>query len=199
MSISFKALGVDAADEQLREIAGMIYDTDPYIYPAMFSSREEAIGVIPSMIRSGDGMFCPGNTYTAETQGHTVGIVLWHRGPLEWETDVYARCGGRSAYIGKARDSYFSAYRNVPAGTVSLINVCVSGGMRGQGIGGRMLDAFLRVVPGPYELYVLADNRNAIALYQSRGFRITDELDGFSLEAEKPRCYKMEKSAAPAA
>lgn len=41
------------SEEQLKEIADLIYDSDPYIYPAMFTDRREAETVIPKMIRAG--------------------------------------------------------------------------------------------------------------------------------------------------
>ena len=34
------------SDRQLQQIAGLIYDTDPYIYPAMFKDRQEAERVL---------------------------------------------------------------------------------------------------------------------------------------------------------
>lgn len=195
MNITCNSLRANAEDEQLRAVAGMIYDTDPYIYPAMFASREEAIDIIPLMIRSGDSMFCPENLFVAEAEQHVVGIILWHKGPLIWETDVYHRCGGHSMFIEKVRDGYFSSYQNVPEDTVSLINICVRSDTRGQGIGGQMLDAFFRETPGSSELYVLADNQRAIRLYQTKGFHITKQLEGFSLEVKKPLCYKMERDS----
>lgn len=191
MSISFEPLGRDRTDRALRDAAGLIYDTDPYIYPAMFASREDALRVLPEMIRGGDRMFRPENLFVAASGEAVTGIVLWHRGSLRWDEAVYRACGGDSPWIGEVRDRYFSSYASVPPGTVSLLNVCTS--VRGRGMGGRMLDAFLRAVPGPYELYVLADNAAAIRLYERKGFTVTERLQGFSVPARDLPCLKMEK------
>ena len=40
MTISFHPLQTNPTEWQLEEISGLIYDTDPYIYPAMFASRD---------------------------------------------------------------------------------------------------------------------------------------------------------------
>ena len=181
----------DLSPENLGEIAGLIYDTDPYIYPAMFSSREEAVDIIPRMIRSGDAMFNPDNLYIALSDGSVAGIILWHRGPLLWDEGIYLSCGGRSPYIEDVRRRYFSNYASIPPDTVSIINVCAS--VPGRGIGGRLMDAFLREVPGPYELYVLADNAPAIRLYQKHGFQITDTCRGYSAAPMDLICCQMRK------
>ncbi len=138
-------------------------------------------------------MFCRDNLFVAESEEHIIGLVLWHQGPMLWDSDIYRSCGGDSDHIEDVESQYFASYQNVPPSTVSLLNICISRDVRGQGIGGKMLDAFLCLNNGPFELYVLADNPVAIKMYQTKGFRITDQIDGFSLGNIKPLCYKMER------
>lgn len=178
-------------EKQLRDIAGLIYDTDPYIYPAMFETREVALEVISKMIRAGDTMFRPENLFLATDGDEIVGLILWVKGPLMWDRDIYDRCGGKSPYIDKVCREYFAFYAEAPEDLVSIINVCVKETARGKGIGGRMLDSFLESTKGPYELFVLADNPAAVKLYEKKGFRIVETRQGFSVEPRNLPCYRM--------
>ena len=191
MNISFRPLGSSWTGRYLSDIAGLIYDTDPYIYPAMFSSREDAVHIIPKMIMGGDNMFSPNNLFIAEANDSVIGIILWHRGGLEWNDRVYRESGGHSPYIDEVNRRYFSSYKAISSDTVSILNVCTS--VRGKGVGGKILDVFINETPGPYELYVLADNEAAIELYKKKGFTITEELQGFSIPPKDLPCYKMER------
>ena len=41
---------IKTSHDQLACIGGLIYDTDPYIYPAWLESREKACSVIPEYL-----------------------------------------------------------------------------------------------------------------------------------------------------
>lgn len=193
MNISCKKLDKNCEKQKLSEIAGLIYDTDPYIYPAMFQTRERALEIIPQMIAANDAMFCEDNLYVAKNSEKIVGIILWHRGPLNWSADTYFACGGDSPHIDEVRLKYFASYSETKASVVSLINVCTS--IHGHGIGGKLLRSFLREVEGPYELFVLSDNTSAIKLYEKVGFSITQQIQGFSLIEPHPSCFQMVSDA----
>ena len=196
MSILCKQLRNDTplGSDRLREIAELVYNTDPYIYPAMFASRDEALAMIPAMFAARDPMFSLENLYVAEDGGRILGLILWIKGPMAWDTRVYDACmavAGRapSEHIGLVVREYFSAYRNQARDVISLINVCAA--IPGQGIGSALLEAFLRDHPDPCELYVLADNAAAIRLYERAGFQVAERLTGFSVEQTKPDCLRM--------
>lgn len=189
MNITMNKPGIDYTDIQLRDIAGLIYDTDSYIYPAMFSSKDEAVSIIPAMFKSNDDMFNVNNLFSASQDERVVGIILWHRGPMKWNNALYKSNGGNSPYIYDLMANYFSEYSMTPENTVSIINVCTS--VHGKGIGGMMLNAFFKDIYGPYELFVLADNMVALKLYQKNGFVIAEEGQGYSIDKRILPCYKM--------
>lgn len=178
-------------DEQLKDIAGLIYDTDPYIYPAMFESRENAQVVIPKMIKAGDSMFRPESLFLAMEKDEVIGLILWIKGALKWDRTIYDRSGGNSPYIDRVCQEYFASYSETPENIISIINVCVKEKTRGKGIGSRMMDSFLESTQGPYELFVLADNPAAVKLYEKKGFRIVETRQGFSLESNELPCHRM--------
>lgn len=75
--------------------------------------------------------------------------------------------------------------------------ICVDKRMRGQGIGRKMMTAFMEEHSAePMELCVLADNPGAICLYENMGFRIANEATEFSLSESKPKCYDMTRPKA---
>jgi len=189
MNILCRMLEANASDEQLKDVSGLIYDTDPYIYPALFRSREEALEIIPKMFKAGDCMFSVENVFVAECQKRIVGIILWHKGPLNWNKTQYYLCGGYSPYLDDVSSRYFFTYSTVPDDTISIINV--SSSIKGIGIGTNMFRSFLNKYPGKHELYVLADNEHAISLYQRFGFIIESETNGYSIDNQNLPCYRM--------
>lgn len=191
-------------DKQLEEIAGLVYDTDPYIYPAMFGNRDNAITIIPEMYRLKDGMFSLSNTYIALDGNLVIGMILWKRGNLKWNTKTYweslKRTGIKaSPHIRKVIDEYFADYDQIDCSIVSIINVCVDSKYQGQGVCTQMMKQFfaqfhsldIHYKKTEFELYVLDNNPSAIHVYEKLGFEIVEKLDGFSIETEKPLCLKM--------
>ncbi|MBE6013752.1 MAG: GNAT family N-acetyltransferase [Lachnospiraceae bacterium] len=199
MSIQFRQLGekerLDSVN--LKTIAELIYETDSYIYPAMFSSLENAVAIIPEMIRLDDKMFRCKNLFIAEENGSICGIILWIKGSLDWNAEIFERCAQMcktrvSQHLLEVKECYLSSYYTTPKDTTSILNICVRKTYRGRGIGTKMLGAFLEQNSSPFELFVLKENVMAIKSYKSCGFVITEQIDGFSLQESKPPCYKME-------
>ncbi len=193
-------------DTQYKDIARLIYETDPYIYPALFSGTEEpeaaAEEVLSRLISEGkDSMFHKDNLFVLFSGDLVAGIILWHDGALRWDADAFIRAAD-SLGVGLDRKSvsvvdkeYFGLYDTAAsAAPLSLINVCVSKYLRGAGIGRTMLDAFIeKHKERDMELFVLADNDGAVKLYEACGFQTCERAPGFALSSEKPDCYRMER------
>jgi len=179
------------SEEQLKEIAGLIYDSDPYIYPAMFASRQEAEAVIPKMIRAGDQMFRRENLFVALDGTKVAGVLLWMRGPLAWNRKVYEKSGGKSKYIGRVAMEYLDLFAETPPDTVSLIRVSVKKDLWGNGIGSLLMESFLEAENGPYQLFVLSNNMGAVQFFREKGFIIRETRPGFSLDYQALPCYWM--------
>ena len=190
--------GTALSGEDLVQIARLVYETDPYIYPALFCCPADADRIIPALIEDNDAMFCRKNLFLAVSDNGIAGIILWNRGPLVWEPDGFINASEQygiplSPALDLVRTGYFDGYREIPADTISLINVCVRSDLHGQGIGKKLLKAFLDRHPecDSFELYVLADNSAAVKLYESEGFCITETLQGFAVEQQDLPCFKM--------
>lgn len=195
--------------EQYKAVSTLVYETDPYIYPALFESNltplEAANKILPSVFRHGDdGMFCKENLYVYMSGEDIVGLILWNKGPMKWNPSLFFMVAQNSGVqlveenviaVSKdyVDDKYSEDTRLAEQG-ISLINICVDGRMRGQGIGRRMMTDFIMEHPNePMELCVLADNASAIKLYENMGFKIVNEAPGFSLTEQKPKVYDMKR------
>lgn len=194
MDIHCKRADSRLTDRQLQEIAGLIYETDPYIYPAMFKDRKEAEAVMPGMIRAGDPIFGTGNMFVAEDEdGGIAGVLLWKRGPVLWDPEIYHRCGGKARQIVRVVREYFHLFAETPEDMTSLVRIGIRKDLRGQHIGSRLMETFMRAEPGPYELYVLMDNTEAVRYFTGKGFRIRETRPGFSLDHSAYPCFWMVK------
>lgn len=200
-SITFRQFDIDSclSGRQMREIAGLIYDTDRYIYQGMFGSRQNAIKVIPTLLSGNeDRMFRLSNLYAAVMEEEIVGLILWVKGKLQWNPgvlcEVLRNLGIKSPeYLNEVYSQYLSRYDSTDNyEKISLLNVCVDKKKRNAGIGRRLLMSFLEKHPKEdMELCVLKDNEAAVKLYQDCGFLVVEEYPGFSTNPIKPKAVGM--------
>ena len=170
-TLTFKQLDVDSVLDEvdLLTIARLIYDTDPYIYPAMCSAAE-AEKIIPYLLSAGtDSMFCKQNLFVARLNNNVVGVILWHNGSLVWKQKAFIEaCNSQSIRLAPTFEQvareYLSTY-DQPTADISIINVCVDSSVRGRGVGTEMLKAFIaRHKCESMELVTLTENTIAIDL-----------------------------------
>lgn len=188
--------------ENLIQIADLVYDTDPYIYPAMFGCRESAEQMIPLLMDNRDAMFRRSNCFVAMEHHRVVGLLLWTEGSLNWSPQLLKELSENqgievSPYLDMAADEYVDGYRKEQKSrTICIINVCVDKNHQGKGIGRKMMETFFERMKGDmYELCVLQDNLSAVHLYRSLGFDDYESYNGFSVDHRKLPAYKMRKSA----
>ena len=183
--------------KDLERIGELIYDTDPYIYPAIFETQEKARRIIPLLIESRkDNMFCYENLYLIYKDSEIVGVILWHKGPLEYKSeclfDMAVQYGIKQDNVKVTVEQYFDSYKNQEQEVISVINVCIHKQYRHQGIGSYILREFIKEhYNEKLELYTLADNKCAVNLYSKYDFQIIKEQKGFSLDENKPYCFQM--------
>ena len=191
MSIQYRRAGNRLTEKQLQSIAGLIYDTDQHIYPAMFKNKQEAETIIPQMIRAGDQMFRTENLFVAVDGAKIVGVLLWKRGPMQWNADIYKKCGGKAEHIARVVQEYFNLFAETAVNTASMVRISVREDRRRKKIGRGLMDLFFREEPGPYELYVLINNEESIRFFEENGFKIRETRPGFSLDYSAYPCYWM--------
>lgn len=186
--------------KNLHQISQLIFDTDKYISAALFEDKDSAKVLISEMIQRNDNMFNTNNLFVAQRGNDVVGIILWHRGSLNWTSTLLETVANKNGikltkHLDKVKREYFSSYDCIPDNVVSIIDVCVDNELRGQKIGNRMLSSFLEFVDDnySYELHVLEDNKSAIKLYKNMGFQVEEQINGFSIDDLALPCFKMIK------
>lgn len=186
--------------QELKMLAALIYDTDPFIYPALFSSRAQALRVLPQVFRSGaDVLFNLDNCFIIRSQKDIVGLLLWHMGSIQWsEKALYVelKCDREPVASGfeMVKADYFDSYRYTPDDCISIINVCIAENVRGKGIGSALMGDFIAEhLKHEMELFVLSDNYLALSLYSSLGFQLVQRLAGFSESETKPDCMQLHR------
>lgn len=195
------------ANDNKAEIAGCLYDTDPFIYPEAFGeNRDVAVKIISRIIGMQDSLLAYKNIIVARYNGQVCGICLMSDGNSKWDVeDIKRRVGGdlmtpsMAEGFEYASKEYFSNFvdNNFDDSSVELVACCVEEGFRGNHIA----DGLLNKVITDYgdktiRLAVLSDNAAAIGLYEKYGFRIKAEEKGFASKGlEKPKCYVMERQA----
>ncbi len=117
-SITFRQLDQEAclSCRQMQEIAGLIYDTDRYIYQEMFGSRQNAVKVISVLLAdNADKMFRLSNLYVAVMEEEIIGMILWIRGNLQWNPavlqDSLKKLGiGSAEHLDEVHSQYLTRY-----------------------------------------------------------------------------------------
>ena len=185
-----------------------IYETDPYIYPAMFGKSEDGIktaaAVLPVVFeKKRDAMFAKSNLFGMFNGAGIAGLILWRRDGMNWSSRPLLEAAEEAGapVIGEnvelVRKEYVQArYETAEetSGSVSLINVCVAEDARGGGAGTFMLGRFIEEHRREIlELAVLSGNRPAVRLYEKYGFKTVASVKGFSLTPEKPDCLIMKR------
>lgn len=186
--------------QELEKLSALVYDTDPFIYPALFSSRTQALRVLPQVFRSGaDVLFNLDNCFIIRSQKDIVGLLLWHMGSIQWSDKalyVELKCDREPVASGfeMVKTDYFESYRYMPDNLISIINVCIAEEVRGKGIGSVLIGDFIAGHPGnEMELFVLSDNHPALSLYTSFGFQLVRNQAGFSENEIKPDCMQLHR------
>ena len=166
------------AKKNLENVAKLIYQTDDYIYPDMFETEVAAVNILTKLLCTGkDSMFNLDNIYVCELNEEIIGLILWNEGPLNWSSAELRKIMEQNnvAYPSKlsaVEREYISGYSEQEnTDIISILNVCVAKQAQKNGVGKRMLSAFLQEHQGKtVELCVLSKNQAAISLYSSCGF-----------------------------
>lgn len=179
------------------DVAEILYDTDPYIYPAAFGNKKVARKAFPYLIND-TGVFQKDNLFVATVNSETVGVLSSFYKASD-ECNEYINLAHRIkniplSFTDVCKD-YFSklpAYVNNSDDAVYISCICVKEKCRGMKIGEQLLKYALDKNMGKkVYLHVLSDNVGAISLYKKYGFTVLCEEDGYSISDKKPHCLYM--------
>ncbi|MEE3342712.1 MAG: GNAT family N-acetyltransferase [Bacilli bacterium] len=174
-------------DDDFSEIARLIYDTDPYIYPFWFNNNlDEAIKVLVPLMHEEGFIFHYENFYVAYDKENKkiIGIC----GAIDTTTNLdydYTNLINVNDNYKFTVDNYLKVLIDevVEKKYMYLTNICIDTNLRGKSIGKRLLKYFIEQMheEGFDEIGFdcLMHNLRAKNLYHSLGFKEVSEGFGF--------------------
>lgn len=183
-----------ATDDDLRQVARLIYFSDNYIYPYLFENdMAVAEKVLVNMIL-GETIYNYKNITVAESGGQIIAMIVMKAVPIKADYETMIDCFVKAAVpVGarfvKAYNEYFKLLEDeLP--DIYIANLAVDKMFRGIGVGKKLMQSKL-CDSLTYHLEAVVANAPAVALYQKLGFVIDCEYPGFT---EVP-CYRMTRPA----
>ena len=183
--------------DNFEKIAELIYITDPYLYPDLFGSLEQAKKLLPVLLLDPKSTFYYKYLYVAKLDNEIVGVVSIVPDKVEWKFNIirmaYLECGFTMNEAVHEVNKYFEDTFNRIGVCSSVCNVCVDSNCRGQGIGSFIVQKLIATVgSNNIELSVLKDNVAAVKLYTKFGFIIVKECYEYGgYQKPKVLCYSM--------
>lgn len=182
--------------DDLQKAAGLIYDTDPFIYPAAFGSRRHAVKELPTMMQQ-SCIFHVDNIRIAEIEGKIVGIavIINSSSNMKPPSSGSGKSGKGFADVCK---NYFLEIPEVLSSVTDsqhLLCLCVDNSVRGERVGQVLLKNVIYECraqnAAAITLDVLEKNSVAVRLYRNYGFKMVSCGQGYSFGTEAPSCLRM--------
>lgn len=177
-------------DDNMEEIAKLLYQTDPYIYPFWFDSDEkECINFLKQEIFKAGFIFNYNNLYVAfdKTINRIVGVIcaLDKSVDLNYDYDNLKKINDKyNITINKYINPILDEVEEFDDSTMYISNVCIDRSMRGKKIGTKLLGYFISKMEqngfDKFALDCLLHNLAAKNLYHSLGFREMKLMKGFT-------------------
>ena len=176
-------------EDNMREIAELIYDTDPYIYSFWFNNnKERCIEFLNEEMKKEGFIFNYNNLYIAydKTLNKIVGILC--------AIDKSVNLEYRYEELQKVNDNYkitvaqyimtiVDEVKSYDNETIYIPNVCIDKSLRGRKIGTKLLGYYIKQMEkegfNKFALDCLLHNLPAKNLYHSLGFREMKLINGF--------------------
>lgn len=164
----------------LEIVAGLIYDTDVYLFPFLFGAREKALPILRKLVELDDNSFSHQHIQVAASGGEVQAILIGydHR-----KIDPQAEAANFKRVL-PVWDQLlmvpkfwilrpFMDKSDVTGNYIQ--NVCVASNARGQGLGSALIRDFCLSHATDIWLDVELGNKGALSLYQRLGFRIASK------------------------
>lgn len=187
-------------DDNLEEIAELLYLTDQYIYPYWFGSLDNCKKELTPLLLEDKFFFNINNLFIMKdvSNNKIIGVVcvVDKNVDLSFDYSKLEKVNDRYSFTVKTYiKALIEEVKNADFAYIS--NVCVHPGYRGKHIGSIMvkqvIEVYRRKCFKEMALDVLANNPGAIKLYRNLGFeKSSDVFPGFNDPTlEKPAVFSM--------
>lgn len=176
-------------NDNLDDIAELIYKTDPYIYPFWFNNNiEEAKKYLKQLLTRPNNLFNIDNLYVAydKTINHIVGVLCAIDKSLTFDHE-YSEDKKTNHNYEFTIDNYIipveKEIEEFDEHAMYISNLCIAENVRSKGIGSYLLGYFISQMEKQgydvFHLDCLLHNLRAKNLYHSMGFKEMKEIVGF--------------------
>lgn len=165
-------------------VAGLIYDTDEYLFPFLFGSRRHALPILKKLVQLDANSFSHRYIHVYEDAGAVQAILIGynHREiDKEGEEADFKRVLSTFDQILMA-PKYWILQPFMDKSDVTgyyIMNVCVAPEHRGKGIGSLLIRNFCETHKADIWLDVELGNKAALQLYERLGFSIASKKSIF--------------------
>lgn len=179
-----------ACNDDLDQIAKLIYLTDPYVYPGWFDNIDDGIKVIHQMINLPTLYNKENITVAVAPDGFVAGIIVSKQAPFKEDISHIRKAFElANVKIDNRTDFVFDAYYSKmgdPDDGYYIANVAVDENYRKCGIAAAMMNHIMNE-KNYCSLECVVANAGSLRLYQRLGFEIAFEYPG----VHNIPCYKM--------
>lgn len=180
-------------DDDLKQVAALIYSSDNYIYPYLFDDNLAAAKEVLANMILADTIYNFKNIRVAIVSGQIVAMIVLKEVPVKADHEAMLDCFVKAgepvgARFARVYAEYFKLLEEEQP-DVYVANLAVDKMFRGAGVGKALFRSVLQDGV-TYHLEVVKANAPAVALYRKLGFEIDCEYPGFT---EIP-CYRMTRA-----
>ena len=182
--------------DDFKQIAKLVYETDRYIYPYWFASKEEGICVLEDILKRPNSSYYYKNCIVAVVDGKIVGVLLYFtdKSPIDYDySDLTCK---NFNYNHTITNYVVEVEKEIQKNSAYVVGIRVDENYTRRHIAENMFEYFFKQLQKGSKvlLDVLVENAPAFALYKKIGFEITSEYKGYNgYRMKKPLCYSMEK------
>ena len=189
-------------NQQLIDIASLIWDDDDYISPSMMS-REQAKKILPLVFSTNkDVMYSLDNIFVAMCGRRIIGLILHKKGPLNWSSTEIKKTAKffneeLPDSLSICESNYFSRYNSTPPDTTLILagHVHSNWRLRDISVESKMVSEFIANHNETILTYILRETLPFIRAYARNGFEIQESINGFSIDDHALPCALMIKPA----
>ena len=190
-------------EDDTRCIAELIYKTDPYIDPTAFGSMKNAKKHLVRFMDIFNNPYYRDNIKIAVKNNEIVGILIVlsspQTEPYRFESYASQYSDLPRQYMHTAQNYFNTLFEHLESeNDVYISCVCVKEKYQRVHIGEILVMNTIRQYSDKnVHLHVLCENKGAIRLYEKCGFKKTEQVNGYSDCAEKPKCWEMTRARTP--
>ena len=188
-------------EKDYQQISRLIYDTDTYIYSALFGNRENAVKVLPVLFKVPRSMFSIDKYVTVKYDDEIIAVGSVYRTGTSWDRDIVLAAMKKAEIeipisFESACKYFEDTYNDLQGNDKNLIcDICVDEKYRSKGVGKFLLSNIVKstkMTGRDLLITVYANNYPAINLYKSLDFIEYERFyDDRGYNRPKEICIKM--------